>query len=182
MPQINYRKPPNTGNAELDRYLLEVHEKVFGIVPGGSGSLDSTNVNFSVPVADAVSQASTAHSAMAGGHALLKQASNVTNVNSSAVSVDSSDASAGAASTVSVATADADATYGTEERDLINEIKADVNTLVADLNTLVTAYGGVRTLANEIKADVNTLKTDLNNSITKVNSLLANMRTANQLV
>lgn len=38
-------------------------------------------------------------------------------------------------SAVAVATADADATYGQPEADLINEIKADVNTLVANLNT-----------------------------------------------
>lgn len=35
---------------------------------------------------------------------------------------------------VAVATADADATYGTEEANLINEIKADVNALVGDVN------------------------------------------------
>ncbi len=38
-------------------------------------------------------------------------------------------------SAVAIATADADATYGQPEADLVNEIKGDVNTLVSNINT-----------------------------------------------
>jgi len=44
----------------------------------------------------------------------------------------------GVASAVSVTGADADLTYGANERDLINELKADVNTLVTDVNAAIT--------------------------------------------
>ena len=43
-----------------------------------------------------------------------------------------------------ITTADADATYGQPEADLINELKADVNTLVARVNQLITGSGALR--------------------------------------
>ncbi len=67
----NFNEPPITGNEELDRYLFEVHDKLF------------------------------------------KTATDPTDV----------------------ATADADVTYGTLERDLINELKANFNALLAALRS-----------------------------------------------
>lgn len=58
------------------------------------------------------------------------------------------------ASSVSVTTADADVTYDSAERDLINELKADVNQLTTDLNAVTG----------------------------KLNTLLANLRTAGFMV
>lgn len=58
-------------------------------------------------------------------------------------------ATSSAASTATITTADADATYGTEERDLLNELKADHNTLVGQYNTL---QGDVVALAAQLNA------------------------------
>lgn len=44
----------------------------------------------------------------------------------------------GVASAVSITGADADLAYSANERDLINELKADVNTLIADVNLINT--------------------------------------------
>jgi len=57
-------------------------------------------------------------------------------------------ADAAALTSTEVTTADADATYGTEERDLINEIKADYNLLRADVSALRTT---VNTLLTELR-------------------------------
>ena len=43
MPQINYQEPPITGNEVFDRYMLEMHNRVFGLGPDTSGDLDTDN-------------------------------------------------------------------------------------------------------------------------------------------
>jgi hypothetical protein len=54
-----------------------------------------------------------------------------------------------------ITTADADATYGTPERDLANEIKADLNILATLVNQIRVTAGETRTLLIELKTDVN---------------------------
>lgn len=49
-----------------------------------------------------------------------------------------------AASTVAVTTANADATYGQPEADLINELKADLTQLVTDFNAVVTRLNALQ--------------------------------------
>ncbi len=42
-PQIAYTEPPKTGNAVFDRYLLELHNRIFGLGSDTSGDLDADN-------------------------------------------------------------------------------------------------------------------------------------------
>lgn len=42
-PQIAYTEPPTTGDEALDRYLLEVHNRIFGLGADTSGDLDIDN-------------------------------------------------------------------------------------------------------------------------------------------
>lgn len=159
MPQINFTEPPGIENQErFDRYMLEMHNRLFGHGEGTSGDLDSDNLVTPIPVADGgtgdtndpydrsnhtstqlastisdiSTQFTTDHDNISGNHSALKQAVDPTDESASTVSVDAADAS--------------------------------------DLATVIT-------LANEMKADINTLTTDLNNAINKYNTLLANLRT-----
>ncbi len=43
MPQIPYTEPPTTGDEALDRYLLELHNRIFGFGADTSGDLDEDN-------------------------------------------------------------------------------------------------------------------------------------------
>ena len=47
-------------------------------------------------------------------------------------------------SSVSITSADADLTYDANERDLLNELKADVNQLVSDLNAVVVSLNDLK--------------------------------------
>lgn len=60
-----------------------------------------------------------------------------------------------------VVAADADATYGAAERDLINEIKADYNLLRADVDALRTSIIGVIDYCDSLKGTMNTLLAEL---------------------
>jgi hypothetical protein len=140
MPKINFPEPPLTGNDEFDQYMLENHRRTYGLA-GGIGDLDTDNINGQLT--DTVDHPSftgvTPYQHHGGGnHSVLDQATDVTDAT---------------ASTLSITNPDADATYGTEERDLINELKADFNSLITEYNVFLG----------------------------KLNELLANMRTANQL-
>lgn len=164
-PQIPYTEPPKTGDEALDRYLLELHNRIFGLGSDTEGDLDNDNgvlpvdtttdsisegvenLYFTIErvddrVADLVQDGEALTWTYDDGAGTL-----IGEVTKGAAVAD------GVASTVSVTSADADATYGTPERDLINEMKADINTLVADLN----------------------------NSIAQYNTLMANLRTAKLL-
>ncbi len=49
MPDIEqYSEPPITGNEQLDRYLLELHKRIFGISTQG-GDLDDSNLSDDIP-------------------------------------------------------------------------------------------------------------------------------------
>lgn len=160
MAQINFAEPPLTGNELLDRYLMELHQRIFGRGEEG-GVLDKENVDISG--LDIITdhggltglgdddhlqyltnvRHSTAfdskHNALTGGHRSLQQATDPANATISGVSVTSPDANE---------------TYGVEEATLINELKADMNNHIVEYNILVG----------------------------KLNTLLANMRIANLIV
>jgi len=147
MPYIAYSSPPPSGNAALDEYLLEIHRLMFGIGSAG-GSLDDDNVDVTVlqtheidgafhdatsPLSEAkggTGQATfeAAHDALAGNHGDIVQGAAVADASNSSVQITS---------------AAADATYGTPERDLINELRGDVNTLVSDLNDAIAQINGL---------------------------------------
>ena len=154
-PQIAYTEPPITGNADLDRYLLELHNRLFGLGSDTSGDLDNDNGVLQVGTnSDAIAEGATnlyatneriddrVAALIQNGEALTwaynDEADTLTGEVTKGATV--SDANA---STVSVTSADADATYGTEERDLINEMKGDINTLVTDLNSAITQYNAL---------------------------------------
>jgi len=143
MPDSLWPHPPKKDDSDFDEYMLELHNRLFGIESGG-GDLDSDNVavsvggsndrqdHFNTQLASTISNFDVSviaeHNSISGGHSLLKQA------------VDQSDSST---SGLSITNPNADATYGTEERDLINEIKADFNTLIGQLNTFVGDYNAL---------------------------------------
>lgn len=43
MPKIAYTEPPRTEDEALHRYLLELHNRIFGVGPDTSGDLDADN-------------------------------------------------------------------------------------------------------------------------------------------
>jgi hypothetical protein len=124
MPKINFPEPPLTGNVEFDQYMLENHRRTYGL-GGGIGDLDTDNINGELT--DTKSHPEFTEVAAyqhhgTGDHDVLDQGADVANAT---------------ASTLEITTADADATYGTPERDLINELKADFNLHIPEYNTLV---------------------------------------------
>jgi hypothetical protein len=138
MPKINFPEPPVTGNVEFDQYMLENHRRTYGLADG-IGDLDTDNINGELT--DTKDHPSFTGVAAyqhhgTGNHDVLDQGVDVANAT---------------ASTLSITNPDADATYGTEERDLINELKADFNSLITEYNVFLG----------------------------KLNELLANLRTAN---
>lgn len=175
LPQLGngpaYEIPPEdiiVLSPKLYDYLLMIHAQLFG-VPTGTGALNDINVNQSSH--SNLSGVTSYQHHGAGQHSALAQAAASSDASASSVSVTTANATVSA---VAVTTADADATYGTEEQNLINELKADLNTLVTDVNTSAN-------LANEIKGDVNTLVTDVNAIRTSLNGLKAVLRTAGLL-
>lgn len=66
-----------------------------------------------------------------------------------------------------ITAADADATYDTAERDLINQLKLNLNSLVTFHSNPTT------TLVNELKTDLNALVAEVNTLATLVNELKA---------
>ena len=146
---------------EVYDYLLMIHVLLFGSV--GTGSLDSVNVT-ALTHASLLTVTPYQHHG-AGNHSGLDKAATSADASASTVNLSNNQ------SAVSVTEPDADATYGAAERDLINELKADLNTLVSNFNTAET----------EIRGDVNQVVTDLNAVITSMNGLKAVMRTAGLL-
>ena len=139
-------RPPLVDNtSEINDYFLDLHDILFGLGADQSGYLVFIDADQTIsgewtfdthPLGldhgsiggltdddhtqyHTDARAVTWHDSLTGNHSSLIQA------------VDPTD------STVSVDTANADATYGTPERDLINELKDDVNTLVSDYNALL---------------------------------------------
>jgi hypothetical protein len=159
MPLLRYNDVPDfreDPDAFMD-LILNFIEVIGGLSPDVTGILDDDNIaGFShdslsdvsenqhhvqihdVNGTDHVPDADTWHDALTGSHSSLQQGADPSDVGTSSVSVD---------------TADADAIYGTEERDLINELKADLNTAVTDFNAVAS----------------------------KLNTLMANMRAAGQI-
>lgn len=147
MPKLNFPEPPLTGKVELDRYLLELHNVVFGI-GAAAASLDASN-NVTPSSAFAAG-----HNASTGAHlpGVIKDTNIDWGVGAGQVNTDDVPEGsvneyfpgpAGAvadatASSVSVTSADADGTYDANEQTLINELKGDVNGLVSDFNNLVS--------------------------------------------
>lgn len=72
-----------------------------------------------------------------------------------------SQADPGAITSTDVATADADATYGTEERDLINETKTVFNLLRADVTAIRTALIGTIDYCDALKTTLNALLAEI---------------------
>lgn len=64
-------------------------------------------------------------------------------------------------SSTTVTTADADAAYGAEEQNLINEIKADYNLLRSDVSELRTVLIGTIDYCDELKSKLNLLMAEL---------------------
>ena len=59
-PQISYTSPPPTGDPVLDRYLLELHNRIFGLGADSSGDLDDENgVLTSASDTDSVTEGTT---------------------------------------------------------------------------------------------------------------------------
>lgn len=151
-PQISYTEPPTTGDEALDRYLLELHNRLFGMGSDTSGDLDGDNgVLPTDSTTDDITEGTTnfylsdekiddrVADLIQNGEALTWTYNDASGTLTGEVTKGAAVAD-GVASTVNVTTADADATYGTPERDLINEMKADINTLVADLNNSIAQY------------------------------------------
>lgn len=72
-----------------------------------------------------------------------------------------SQADPAALTSTDVATADANAVYGAEERDLINELKADFNLLRADVAVIRTALIGAIDYCDSLKTTLNALLSEL---------------------
>lgn len=163
MPQISYTEPPATGNVDLDRYLLEMHNRLFGVGSDTSGDLDADNGALPTDTtADEITEGTEnlyfteervddrVTDLIQDGEALTWDYNDGAGTLTGEVTKSAAISDA-IASTVSVTSADADAVYGTEERDLINEMKGDINTLVTDLNSAITQY-------NSLMANLRTAK------------------------
>jgi len=164
MPQIPYTEPPTTGDEALDRYLLELHNRIFGLGADTSGDLDEDNGVLSVGDASTDSLAEgttnlyfTIERVDDRTAALIQDGEAITWTYNDASGTLTGEVTKGAAvtdanaSTVSVTSSNA-----------------------TDLPTVIT-------LANEMKGDINTLVADLNNAIAQYNALMANLRTAKLL-
>lgn len=109
---MTYETPPvsiKAQNLELYDYLLVLHQRLFGVGgTGGDQGLDNVN-----------SEVFNVHTAP--GHNDLAQGDAIDTL--------------GAAQTAQIVElADAGGTYGAPERDLVNEIKADLNTFLGEYN------------------------------------------------
>lgn len=108
-----YYAPPKMSPEliDLQNYLEWLHDQVFGLGQGNSGTLSNRNV-------------SNWHSG-ANGHGEMLPV---------AVSSDPSE------STLAINTQDAGASYDTNVQALINELKADYNSLIIQHNLLLANY------------------------------------------
>jgi hypothetical protein len=125
MPFSTFQVPPLTGNDEVDRYNLEVHQALFGTQSGEVGTLNNDNITGALT--DTVdhnefTEVEEYQHHGVGNHNVLDQGNDVT------------DASA---STLSITSPDADATYSANEQTLINELKADFNSHITEYNTFL---------------------------------------------
>ncbi len=134
MPQINFTEPPKTGNEDFDRYMVEQHQRLFGLGADTTGDLNNENIETPIAVASG-GTGNNKDPYARENHTGTQTAATISDFPADKTATAVADS---VPSTVSVDTADADATYDSNEQTLINELKADVTTLVVDLNSAIT--------------------------------------------
>lgn len=123
---------------ELYDYLFLLHARIFGIGQGTKGDLDLDNIN-----PDIIPEVPEGHNAAT--HNKLIQALAIADL----LNTDQT-----TATSLSVTTADAGGAYTAAERDLINELKADLNALFAEYNIAIDKTNIVETKLNDLLASL----------------------------
>jgi hypothetical protein len=156
MGQINFPEPPKTGNDIFDRYMLEVHHQLFNLDKDADGTLDADN---------GVLTTSSTTSDVAEGSNLYHTVARVnTIVVPKVISM--------LLATLPVTVSD-DGSQVTYALDKVTD-PTDVGALATTETADATYSSNEQDMLNNIKTDLGTLKT-------KINLLLANMRTADHI-
>lgn len=121
---------------ELYEYLFMLHARLFGVGSGTKGDLDLDNINEAI-----IPEVPPGHNRAT--HNTLVQSQAVEDIETPAT-----------ATALSVDSVDASGLYGTPERDLINEIKDDLNVLFTEYNVAVTVINGIETKLNDVLASL----------------------------
>lgn len=185
-PQIAYTGPPTTGDEALDRYLLEVHNTLYGLGSDTSGNLNEDNgvLPIGTTSTDGISEGTTnlyfttervddrVATLIQDGEAITWTYNDASGTLTGEVTKGAAVADADAATVVALT----DSTGGATDADIVAVTAVDGSGATA------VQEGEINDNFAEVAKEINALRTDNVSLRTQLNAALASLRTANLLV
>lgn len=138
MVKSNYTEPPDyqANPEEFKQFMRDVYNHIYGLSGGGTTGLDSDNVDFTdaqnranhtgtqtaSTISDFSAQVLSTHDGISGNHSELTQSAALADLDALAT------------------TETADATYDSNEQDMLNNIKTDLTSIRSKINTLLANH------------------------------------------